>query len=191
MRYQTRPEGRNERRGTRLRGPQHFHWEIKGQSPKRVVLANVPSFRFSFWGNIRTYPCSGFPFRGNIRMCPRSGFRSGGASAKTTLLETTLLCPSESVEAPWGDRDSTPRSHNSISNTTRLRGPLKALRGRVCPPPHSQRSGRERRWAVQRSNTEEVPFSLMAPETIPTLGAPTFENEMSNSYIWARLRGQN
>ena len=39
--------------------------------------ANVPSFRFSFQGNIRTYPCS--------------GFRSGGTSAKTTLLETTLL----------------------------------------------------------------------------------------------------
>ena len=39
--------------------------------------ANVPSFRFSFWGNIRMYP--------------RSGFRSGGTSAKTTLLETTLL----------------------------------------------------------------------------------------------------
>ena len=35
--------------------------------------ANVPSFRFSF--------------RGNIRMYPRSGFRSGGTSAKTTLLE--------------------------------------------------------------------------------------------------------
>ena len=38
--------------------------------------ANVPSFRFSF--------------RGNIRMYPRSGFRSEGTSAKTTLLETTL-----------------------------------------------------------------------------------------------------
>ena len=35
--------------------------------------ANVPSFRFSFWGNIRMYP--------------RFGFRSGGTSAKTTLLE--------------------------------------------------------------------------------------------------------
>ena len=35
--------------------------------------ANVPSFRFSF--------------RGNIRMYPRSGFRSGGKPAKTTLWE--------------------------------------------------------------------------------------------------------
>ena len=29
------------------------HWEIKGRFRKRVVLANVPSFRFSFRGNIR------------------------------------------------------------------------------------------------------------------------------------------
>ena len=43
--------------------------------------ANVPSFRFSFRGNIRTYP--------------RSGFRSAGTSAKTTLLETTLLGSSD------------------------------------------------------------------------------------------------
>ena len=35
--------------------------------------AKVPSFRFSFRGNMRTYP--------------RSGFRSGGTSAKTTLWE--------------------------------------------------------------------------------------------------------
>ena len=48
-------------------------WQIKGRFRKRVVLANVPSFRFSFQGNIRMYP--------------RSGFRSGGTSAKTTLLE--------------------------------------------------------------------------------------------------------
>ena len=30
-----------------------IHWEIKGRFRKRVVLANVPSFRFSFRGNIR------------------------------------------------------------------------------------------------------------------------------------------
>ena len=71
------------------------HWEIKGRFRKRVVLAKVPSFRFSFRGNIRTYPSFRFSFRGNIRMYPRSGFRSGGTSAKTTLLETTLLSPSE------------------------------------------------------------------------------------------------
>ena len=41
----------------------NFHWEIKGRFRKRVVLANVPSFRFSF--------------QGNIRICSRSGFRSG------------------------------------------------------------------------------------------------------------------
>ena len=36
-----------------------------------VVLANVPSFRFSF--------------RGNMRMYPRSSFRSGGASERTLV----------------------------------------------------------------------------------------------------------
>ena len=60
-----------------------------------MVLANVPSFRFSFRGNMRTYPRSGFSFRGNIRTYPGSGFRSGGTSAKTTLLETTLLGSSD------------------------------------------------------------------------------------------------
>ena len=43
-----------------------FHWETEGRFRKRMLLANVPSFWFSFWGNIRTYP--------------RSGFRSGGTS---------------------------------------------------------------------------------------------------------------
>ena len=62
---------------------------------KRLVLANVPSFRFSFRGNMRTYPRSGFSFQGSIRTYLRSGFRSGGTSAKTTLLETTLLGSSE------------------------------------------------------------------------------------------------
>ena len=33
------------------RGPK-THWEIKGWFHKRVVLANVPSFRFSFGGKI-------------------------------------------------------------------------------------------------------------------------------------------
>ena len=36
------------------------HWETKGRFRKRVVLANVPSFRFSFQGNMRMYPRSGF-----------------------------------------------------------------------------------------------------------------------------------
>ena len=40
-----------------------FHWEIKGRFPKRVVLANVPSFRFSFRGNIRqNHPFGNHPF---------------------------------------------------------------------------------------------------------------------------------
>ena len=84
------------------------HWEIKGRFRKRVVLANVPSFRFSFRGNIRrNHPFGNHPFvntkkghweiKGRFpkgwfwRTYPRSGFRSGGTSAKTTLLETILL----------------------------------------------------------------------------------------------------
>ena len=42
---------------------QTFHWEIKGRFRKRVVLANVPSFRFSFRGNIRqNHPFGNRPF---------------------------------------------------------------------------------------------------------------------------------
>ena len=43
--------------------PSLFHWEIKGRFRKRVVLANVPSFRFSFRGNIRrNHPFGNHPF---------------------------------------------------------------------------------------------------------------------------------
>ena len=75
---------------------------------KSVVLANVPSFRFAFRGNIRrNHPFGNHPFvntkkghweiKGRFpkvwfwRTYPRSGLRSGGTSAETTLLETTLL----------------------------------------------------------------------------------------------------
>ena len=44
------------------RGPT-YHWEIKGRFRKRVVLANVPLFRFSFRGNIRrNHPFGNHPF---------------------------------------------------------------------------------------------------------------------------------
>ena len=75
-----------------------IHREIKGRFRKRVVVANVPSCRLSFRGNMRTYP--------------RSGFRSGGTSEctlvpvfvpgehppeppfwKTTLLGSSEKCP--------------------------------------------------------------------------------------------------
>ena len=42
------------RKRWRQRGPRQStplcHWEIQGRFHKRVVLANIPSFRFSFWG---------------------------------------------------------------------------------------------------------------------------------------------
>ena len=52
------------------------HQETEGRFCKRVVLANVPSFRFSFRGNMRTYP--------------RSGFRSGRTS-ECTLVPVFVL----------------------------------------------------------------------------------------------------
>ena len=47
----------------------NFHWEIKGRFRKRVVLANVPSFRFSFRGNIRR----NHPFGNHPSANPRKG----------------------------------------------------------------------------------------------------------------------
>ena len=58
-------------------------WETKGRFLKRVVLANVPSFRF--------------PFRGNMRMYPHSGFRSGGTSECTLV---PVLVPGEHPNLP-------------------------------------------------------------------------------------------
>ena len=54
--------------------------ETKGWFYKRAVLANTPSLRFFVAGNARMYP--------------RSGFWVRATSAKTTLLETTLLLQS-------------------------------------------------------------------------------------------------
>ena len=84
------------------------HWEIKGRFRRRVVLANVPSFRFSFRENMRrNHPFGNHPFvntkkghweiKGRFpkgwfwRTYLRSGFWYRGTSAETTLLETTLL----------------------------------------------------------------------------------------------------
>ena len=119
-----------------LQIPGVFHWEIKGRFRKRVVLANVPSFRFSFRGNIRrNHPFGNHPFvntkkgyweiKGRFpkgwfwRTCPRSGFRSGGTSAKTTLLETTLLRTPEFLQHPTYKIDRFPlNATNSKENLT-------------------------------------------------------------------------
>ena len=65
----------------------NFHRETKGRFRKRVVLANVPSLRFFVPGEHANLPSFPVFVRGNMRTYPRSGFRSGGTSAKTTLLE--------------------------------------------------------------------------------------------------------
>ena len=83
-----------------------IHWEIKGRFRKRAVLANVPSFRFSFRGNIRrNRPFGNHPFvntkKGHWEIKGR--FQKGGFGKGTLvpvfvpgehppkLLETTLL----------------------------------------------------------------------------------------------------
>ena len=59
-RAQKAQKGRKKKKNN----PVKIHWEIKGRFPKRVVLANVPSFRFSFRGNIRrNHPFGNHPFR--------------------------------------------------------------------------------------------------------------------------------
>ena len=50
----------------------------KGRFRKRVVLANVPSFWFFGLVEHANVPSFRFSFWGNIRMYRRSGFRSGG-----------------------------------------------------------------------------------------------------------------
>ena len=94
-----------------------FHWEIKGRFRKRVVLANVPSFRFSFRGNIRrNHPFGNHPFanprkfslgdkravskRVVLANVPSFRFSFRGTSAETTLLETTLLRTPEKGSFP-------------------------------------------------------------------------------------------
>ena len=77
-----------------MQPPKKHHRKIKGRFRKRVVLANVPSFQFSFQGNMRTYPRSGFRSGENPNV-PSFRFSFRGTSAKTTLLETTLLGSSE------------------------------------------------------------------------------------------------
>ena len=55
----------------RIFGSAIIRRETEGQFRKRVDLANVPSFRCLFQGNMRTYP--------------RSGFHSGGTCERTLV----------------------------------------------------------------------------------------------------------
>ena len=90
------------------------YWEIKGRFRKRVVLANVPSFR----GEHENVPSFRFSFWGNIRMYPRSGFRSGGTSAKTTLLETFFLSTPEN----WNFEKNKRKTVNIVPVHAPIRG---------------------------------------------------------------------
>ena len=82
------------------------HWEIKGRFRKRVVLANVPSFQFSFRGNMRTYP--------------RSGICSGGTSECTLV---PVFVPGEHPpKSPfWKRRFPQPQNFQRLSEILRIR----------------------------------------------------------------------
>ena len=58
---------------------------------KRVVLANLPSFRFSFRGNMRTYPRSGFRSGGTFECTLVPVFVPGEHLPKPPFWKTTLL----------------------------------------------------------------------------------------------------
>ena len=65
-----------------------IHWEIKGRFRKRVVLANVPSFRFSFRGNIRqNHPFGNHPFANPRKITGPALFRINSViiSARTAF----------------------------------------------------------------------------------------------------------
>ena len=82
--------------------------ETKGRFCKRVVLANVPSFRFLVPSFLFLYPLFQFLVPSFRFLYPQAGFWYRGTSVKTTLLETTLVrtpeCP---FSREYGDsRDS-------------------------------------------------------------------------------------
>ena len=89
--------------GVDMRWPRHvstIHWEIKGRFRKRVVLANVPSFRFPFWGNMRTYPRSGFRSGGTSECTLVAVFVPGEHPPKPPFWKTTLLAtPHQDAQA--------------------------------------------------------------------------------------------
>ena len=97
------------RQDPRLSIRNKYHWEIRGRFRKRVVLANVPSFRFSFWGtcertlvpvcvpgehpNVPSFP---FSFQGNIRQNHSFGnhlFVNPGKYAEDQRLRNQIKTP--------------------------------------------------------------------------------------------------
>ena len=69
--------------------------EVKRRFRKRVVLANVPSFPFSFRANMRTYPRSGLRSRGTSERTLVPLFVPGEHPPKPPFLENILLGSSE------------------------------------------------------------------------------------------------
>ena len=106
-----------------------WHCSKKGRFRKRVVLANVPSFRLSFRGNMRTYPRSGFnlmSFRGNIRTYLRSGFRSERTSAKIRRAPDTSNFLRHVMRAIWSVRPKC--SHRCVSLKETPLKPVQSLK---------------------------------------------------------------
>ena len=76
----------------------------EGRFPKRAVLANVPSFRFSFPGNRRTYPRSGFRSRGTSECTLVPFFVPGEHPPKPPFWKTTLVSTPENCLGFFGGR---------------------------------------------------------------------------------------
>ena len=88
--------------------PLTSHWKIKGRFRKRAVLANVPSFRFSFQGNVhQNHPFGNHPFvntkKGHWEI--KGGFQKGGFGERTLV---PVFVPGEHPPKPplrgpnWG-----------------------------------------------------------------------------------------
>ena len=85
-------------RGKGRRRPSRCREETKGRFHKRVVLANVPSFRVLVPGNIWIYPPFRFVVHGNIRMYPCSGLWSREHPRKRPFWKPPFCEPPEG----WG-----------------------------------------------------------------------------------------
>ena len=99
----------------------------KGRFRKRVVLADVPSFVFSFRGNMR-------------HMYPRSGFRSGGTSERTLV---PVFVPGENPPRP-------PFFTVSGSSPTPWSGPFRD-HGHGLNPPLSTENPRNQGFSGSRA----------------------------------------
>ena len=119
-----------------------FRWETKGRFRKRVVLPNVPSFRFSFRGNMRTYPRSFFvpgehPNVPSFRFLLRGNIRQNHPFGKPPFCQPPLFGCSDGVHLRRPDRSGSqiqPASNLKSQRFNSLRFLLRFLPlfARIC-----------------------------------------------------------